>query len=806
MSGFRSDLRQAARSLARAPGFAALAVGTLALGIGGAVTLFSAVRAVLLDDLPYPEVDRLVVVWEADRLRGTTREWASAPDYSDFLERSRSFERLGARTPVNKTLGGQGEALRVSVQRVTASYFPLLRVEPLAGRSFREEEQQPGRDHVALLSESLWRNRFGADAGILGRTIHLDQQPVTIVGVMPRRASLPFSDEDLWQPLALGPGEQYRGMHNLFTMGRLRDGVSLQDAQREMAAIMAALEEEYPGDNRGRSVELVPLQEQVVGEVRPGLLVLLGAVLMVLLVTCANVANLLLARGVTRVRELAVRTSLGASPWRLARMVLAESAALALSGGALGTLLAFGANRLLVTFGPAGIPRLSESRIDSLVLAVALALTLCTGLLFGAMPAWRSARAHPATGLREAGDRQATPTGYARRLLVVAEVALACLLVLGSGLLIRSLWLLQRVETGYQPDRLLLVDMQLAGPRYPFPEGWPVHDWPEGRAFCDELLARARGLPGVAAASLAHSGPHDAGWTTRVTVEGAPPPEPGSEDEARFRPVAESYFETVGAPILAGRSFTRFDSSRAPLVAVVNESFVRRHFPDDPVPVGRGIVVFGAPREVVGIVKDVRFAGLERDAQPAMYLPLAQNPLNLLTLVVRAARDPEALIASVRSLVAGVDPELAAFNVQTARSALAGSLAPRRFNAWLLAGFAGLALTLAIVGVYGVLSYAVSQRTREMGVRLALGADPGQLVRLVVGDGMRLVTLALVLGIVSALGLGRLLESLLFGVTARDPVTFAGVAGALVLTALAACYLPARRATRIDATSALRGE
>jgi len=801
-----TDLRFAARGLARRPGFTIVTALTLGLGIGGNVALFSVVRGVVLKPLPYTEPERLVVVWENDRLRGTTREGASAPDFIDFVEMSRSFESLVARTTLDRTLGHGDRPERIRTARVSAAFFSTLGLSPILGRDFLPREEQPGRDRSVLLSESLWRRRFGASPGIVGRVVSLDEQPFTVVGVMPRHARLPgLIDQDAWEPLAFTPQERsLRGRHGYLVFGRLADGVSVPGAQQEMTALMARLEELHADDNLGRGAVVVPLHEQLVGDVRPAMLILFGATGLVLLIGCANVAHLLLARGLARQRELAIRRSLGASPMRLFQQLFTESLVLSLAAGALGVLLALGGVQLLVARGPADIPRLAEVAVDVEALEFAVAASLVTGILFGLVPAWRASFGWPPG--RQLGERASTRDGGKRQLLVGAEVAVAVVLFVGAGLLIRSLDALNRVAPGYRSENLLLADLQLTGPRYPFPEGWPVHSWPEHDVFVDEILERTRRLPGIHRAVLAHQGPVSEGWTTRVSIVGRPAVPEGELDEASFRPASPGYFQTLGIPLTRGRGFTDRDRSEAPLVAVVNEAFVRRHFPGGGRILGEQIVVFGDPREIVGVAGDVKFQGLAAETVPAMYLPLHQNPMPNLTLIARTEVPASTILPTLRREIGEVDPDLALFGITTARTALDGSLAERRFHTLLLLIFAGGALGLALVGVYGVLSFVVSQRTREMGVRVALGATPHDLVTLVVGGGMRVVGAALVVGLVGSLGAARLLDSLLFGVSATDPTTLVGVAVLFAATAAVACYLPARRASRADPVAALRAE
>jgi putative ABC transport system permease protein len=805
MRTLSEDLRLALRGLRRRPGFAAAVVATLALGIGGNVALFSVVDGVLLRPLPYPDPDRLVIVWENDRLRGTDREGASAPDYLDLVEQSRSFETMAARTRQNRTLGTAAEPVHLSSARVSSTYFPLLGVRAVLGRTFDAADEQPGAAHVLVLSEGLWRERFASEAAVVGRSVLLDGTPATVVGVVPDRATVPGLSEEVFEPLAFTAEERYRGIHNFRVFARLKPEATVATAQSDASAVMARLEKTYPDDNEGRGAWVRPLVDEVVGGARPALRLLFGAVALLLFMACASAANLVLARGISRERELAVRTSLGAAPLRVFRLLLTESLLLAMVGGALGTLLAAGAIALVRVLGPEDVARLQECAVDGRALLFALLASLAAALVFGALPALRGARRSPAASLKD-GGRVAGASGLrARRFLVAFELAAAVVLVVGAGLLVRSFSNLRRVDPGYDPKNLLLAHLSLTGPGYEFPKGWPVLEWPAYTAFADSLRERLLAQPGVLGVAFAHQGPADPGWTTGVTVEGHPPPTPGEQAEASYRPVSPGYFRTLGVPLLRGREFGRFDGPGAPPVAVVNEAFAARHFPGED-PVGRRIIVARLSREIVGLAGDERFEGIEAGPAPAMYLPIDQNPQPSVTVAIRTASDPLAAVAALRAALRANDPTRALFEVETAEQALEGSLRQRRFVLVLLGGFAAVALLLAAVGTYGVVSFAVGERTREVGVRIALGARPTHVFGLVVRQGMTLATVAVALGVLGALALGRVMENLLFGVGARDPLTLATVAAGLLLTAFAASALPALRATRVDPVRALRLE
>jgi len=799
------DLWFAAVALARRPLFAGAVVATLALGIGGNVALFSVVDGVLLRPLPYPDRERLVILWENDRLRESDREAVSAPDYRDFAEMNRSFESLAARERLDRTLGTLAEPVRVSSARVSTGYFSMLGIRPLAGRTFLPEEERPGNDRVVVVTEGLWREQFGADPGVIGQRVLLDGEPSTLVGVVPAHARLPGFGEQIFEPLAFGPDDRFRGRHTLRVFARLRPDATLASAQADMSSVMKRLEEMYPDDNLGRGAWVRSLQDEVVGEARRALLLLFGAVGLLLLMACASVANLVLTRGLSRERELAIRTSIGAGPWRLFRQLLTESLLLAVLGGALGALVAVWLVRLVRALGPE-LPRLEQASVDGRALSFALVASMLSALVFGVLPAVRGARRRPQAGLQDGGRASGTAGGLrARRSLAAFELAAAVVLVAGAALLVRSFWKLQDVDPGFDPRGLLIAKVSLAGPGYVFPKGWPVNDWPALNAFTESLAGRLQANPAVRSVAFAHQGPTDPGWTTRVTLEGRPAPTPGEQDEASFRPVSAGYFGTLGIPLSRGREFGRFDGPGRPLVAVVNDAFVARHLPGED-PLGHRISIFGAAREIVGVVPNERFEGLEAGPAPAMYLPVAQNPMTALTIIVRTTRSPLDLAPGLREAVRGMDPTLALFELGSAEQALVRSMEERRFTLLLLGAFASVALVLAAVGIYGVVSFAVSARTREMGLRIALGAEPRHVFRMVVRQGLGLSAAAIAAGTLMALLLGRVMQRLLFGVEARDPVTFASVVVILLATAFVASAVPALRATRVDPTTALRVE
>ncbi len=800
------DVRYGLRSLWHAPGFTLTALFTLAVGIGAISVTFSVFHSVLLRPLPYDDPSGLVLLYETDRARGTRSEGASAPDYLDWLERTRSFEQLAAMRFENKVLGDGDRPERLATMRVSSSWFPMIGVAPEVGRGFTPDDDPEGAARVALISRSLFESRFGSDPAIVGRTIRLDDLPTTVVGVMPSAAQLTGSPVDLWEPLRLSPSERAnRGQHSLIAFGRLAAGVDVERAQAEMADVMAQLEAEYPEDNVNRSVRVAPIQEELVAGIEGALFVLMAAVGLVQLIVCANVANLALARARRRRREMSVRTALGASNGRLVRQLLTESLVLAMLGGALGLALASWGLRVVVAMGPSEIPRLADAAIDPVVLAVICAITLATGILFGIGPALRLARSSGESSLVGRMQRFSASSGRLRHALASAEMALAVVLVIGAGLLLRSLGELRSVDPGFEPEGVLTAKFDLPDARYEFPDGWPWLDWPRATTFFDDLLREVRSVPGVEEAALALNGPMSAGWTTTVTVVGAEPVADEDRDEAGFRPVSAGYFEMLGIPVLKGRSFQDTDRSGMPLVAAVNASFARQYFGDAD-PIGERLKIFGVERQVVGVVRDVAYRGLARGMQSAVYLPLEQNPLSGLTLLTRSSVDPRTLSRSLRDAVARVDGDLALYSETTLSAALSESASIERFSTLLLSFFASIAMLLAAVGLFGVLSYSVAQRRREIGVRMALGADAYRLVAGVLRDGLVAVGIGLVAGLAGAAALTRLMRSMLFQVDALDPVTFAVVPAVLLGVAALACWLPARRAMSIDPIEILRQE
>jgi putative ABC transport system permease protein len=804
------DLRFALRQLRRSPVFTAVAVGTLALGIGANTAIFSAVDAVLLSPLPYGDPDRIVAVWEDDRLRESPREGFSLPDLEDLRDRGRSLSAIaGLRVRPASLTGTQGssDAERVRVAQVMGDLPAVLGVGPARGRWFGAEEAKPGGAKAALLTDALWRRRFGADPAAVGRKLILDGEPHVIVGLLPPEVDLPGRPTDLWVPFQDPPELAPRGRHDLRVLARLAPGVTVEAASQEAAGIAAQLEREFADDNLGRGMRLAGLAEDVLGPVRPAFLVLLGAAGLLLLIACANVTGLLLARAADRSREIAVRSALGASGGRLVRLALTESLVLTGVAALLGVLAAAWGLDLLLALAPEDVPRLAQVEVDGRVLAFAACLALASGLVFGLATALLAHRRDLQGSLRSRTGDAAAPA-RARDLLVGAEVALSAVLLTGAGLLLQTVWNLSRVDPGYRPEGVLKLEVQL--PEAAYPQPWSeLPNWPRVHAFYGELLERVGRLPGVASVALAHHDPLDAGWTTRIAVEGRPEVAEGELEEINLRPVSPGYFQTVGLPLAAGRALSETDRTDAPPVLLLNQAGVRRHFPAED-PIGRRVAIFDRTWEVVGVVGDERFAGLAAPAEPAVYLSLAQLPMGSASLLVKTAGgkagDPLALAQPVRQALRALDPGLAPFDLGTLEAGLARSVGRPRFTLYLVGAFAGTALLLAAAGVYALLAGALARRTQEIGVRLALGARRADILRLALLRGLAPALIGLALGLAGARAASRALAGQLFGVAPSDPATLAAVAVVLGAAALLAAWRPARRAAGLDPVTALRQE
>ena len=803
------DLRYGVRMLRKSPGFTVVAILTLGLGIGANTAIFSVVNAVLISPLPYRAPDRLVQVWEHNRPRNEPRYSVAPANFFDWQEQNQAFEQMSAveGASFNLTgfnLTGDWEPERLQAARVSASLLPLLGVEPIAGRTFTAEEEQRGHHQVVLVSHGLWQRRFGSDPELVGQMLTLNDQSFTVVGILPPDFNFLPREFELLTPLSFDAREAaWRGSHPLRVIARLKEGVTIARAQAEMDQIASRLEQQYPEFNAGKGVTLVPLQEQLVGETRRALLILLGAVTFVLLIACANVANLQLARAVTRQKEMALRTALGAGRGRLIRQLLTESVLLAVAGGSAGLLLAFWGIQALKTIlaQNALLPRGEEVGVDGGALAFTFAISLVTGLAFGLAPALTAANKDLNNVLKEGGRG----TGGARdrrfrQSLVVVEVALALVLLVGAGLMIQSLWRLQRVDPGFQPENVLAVELSLPSSRYQ--ERRQIAD------FHRRLFERIGGLPGVrsvgGAAYLPFSGTSNA-WVFRI--EGRPPQPPGQGLMAGWRPVTPDYFKTMGIPLIWGRDFTERDGEETPGVAIINEAAVRAFWPGED-PLGQRFTQARRTYSIVGIVKDVRHFRLDGEPAPEIYFPYPQlsMPWRSMTVVVRSESTPERLAEAVRGAVLELDKDLPIYNVRKLEGLIDNSVSRPRFQLLLLGTFAALALAMASLGLYGVMSYAVTQRTQEIGIRLALGAQPRDVLRSEVWRGLTLALSGVGVGLLAAFALTRVMASLLYGVSATDPLTFAAIAVLLIAVALMACYLPARRAAKVDPLVALRYE
>jgi putative ABC transport system permease protein len=795
------DIRYGIRSLAKRPGFTAVALIALALGIGANTAIFSLVNAVLLRPLPFAEPDRLV--WVFGNFPGGNRASVAPLDYLDFRAQNTTFEEFAAQftfpLPVNLT--GIGEPERLTGAAVTGNYFQALGAKAALGRTFQLENENTGSDQVAVLSYALWQKRFGGDPAILSKTVMLDGKKIEVMGVMPQDFSFPQAT-DLWVPINFdaSPGMKQRKAHFMRPIGRLKPGVTLAQAQADTDAIARRLEAQYPDSNTGWSLRLVSLRERLVGNTRPTLLLLFGAVGFVLLIACANVANLSLVRAATREREIALRTALGASRWRIVRQMITESVLLSLIGGTLGALLAVWGVELLVTLGGDSLPATAQVSIDATVLGFTLLISVITGLLFGLAPALRTMKLNLSESLKE-GGRSSSEGGRRNRtrsVLVVFESAIAVLLLIGAGLLIRSLIQLQNTNPGFDAHNVLTMRVDLSMKKYDTPD--------KAANFFTQLESRVGSLPGVEGVGFVSELPLS-GQSNDMpfTVEGRPPVAINEAFGADFRHVNQHYFKALQIPLLRGRNFTEQEVRQSSKVLVVSERLASAAFPNEEV-LGKRLILWSGkdPWEIIGIVGDIRHRALAFEPYAAMYMPTYQ--MGGTNLVIRTQGDPTNLAAAVRKEVQAIDQDQPVAAVRTMDEWVNTSVAAPRYRTALLGLFALLALVLASTGIYGVMSYKVAQRTHEIGVRMALGARRFDVLRMVVRQGMLMVILGVGLGVAGAIALTRLMSTLLFGVTAKDPVTFVAVSTLLTLVALVACYIPARRATKVDPLVALRYE
>jgi len=803
MDSLIKDLRFAIRGLIKRPGFTAITLLALALGIGANTAIFSLVNAVVLQPLPFHEPDRLVWVYGNIRNAGN-RASVSPLDFLDYRKQNTTFEQFAASfgIPMPVTLTGSGEPERLQAGVVTGNFFQAFAVSPVLGRAFTLENEKTGQDQVAVLSYALWQKRFGGDPGIVNKTIILDGKASQVIGVMGQDVVFPQA-ADLWVPMNFDNDEdmKLRKAHFLRPIGRLKEGISLAQAQADTDLIAGQLERQFPDSNTGWNLRLIPLREQLVGSSRTTLFILFGAVGFVLLIACANVANLLLVRAAARQKEIALRTALGASRWRIVRQMITESLLLAICGGALGALLATWGVQLLVKLSEGNIPPTATVKIDATVLGFTLLISVITGLLFGLAPALRTARVDLIDSLKDGvrGASESTLRNRTRSLLVVFESAIAVILLIGAGLLVRSLIALQHVDPGFDPDNVLTMRIDLSPNKYNTPE--------KTSNFFQQLEARVAGLPGVetvgSVTELPLSGqPNDIPFT----VEGRPPVAPGQEFDADFRRVNQNYFSALRIPLLRGRTFTAQEARQGDLVTIVSQQLVDAVFPNEE-PLGKRLVTAIGKQafEIIGVVGDLHHRSLaEGQPFPAMYFPTLQSGRT--NLVIRTHGDPLSIVGAVRKEVQAIDPDQPLAAVKPMTEWIESSVAAPRYRTTLLALFAALAMILAATGIYGVMSYSVAQRTHEIGVRMALGARRFDVLQLVVRQGMLLTIAGVVLGLIGAFALTRVMSSLLFGVTTKDPITFAVVAVLLVAVAFIACFVPARRATKVDPLVALRYE
>ncbi len=811
MEAFWHDLKYGTRMLAKSPAFTLVAVIALALGIGANTAIFSVVNAALIRSLPFRDPDRLVMVWENNRNRGRDQNVISPANYQDWREQNTVFESMSAFFDTRANLTGVDDPEEIPTQLVEANFFDLLGVGATLGRTFTPDEGQQGNDQVVILSQGLWNRRFGGDPEIVGKTIKLDGRDLTVVGIAPtdfqlviRQGSQTGNPAELWMPLAFSQQSRVRRGRSMMAIARLKPGVPHAQAQIEMDGIGARLEEQYSAFNTGWGINLVPLQKQIVGAIRPALLVLLGAVAFVLLIACANVANLLLARAATRQREMAIRTALGARRGRIIRQLLTEATVLAVLGGALGLALALWGVDLLLALAPKDLTGLRDIGIDYRVLGFTMTVSVLTGILFGLAPALEASRPNLNESLKE-GGRGAATGGRSHRwrsVFVVAEVAMALVLLIGAGLMIRSFARLSSVNPGFDADKLLSIRVQLPASKY--------GQNSQRINFFKQLSDRVKALPGVRSAGAISFLPFAGGGAaTRIRVEGRPPLPPGQELTGDVRVVDRGYFQTMDIPLLRGRTFDERELTEESHVVMINETMARDFFPGED-PIGKRVTINmkeqNVPSEIIGVVRDVRHVALETPPRAMTYWPYPELVYSGMTLVVRTELEPLALSETLRREVLALDKDQPIADIKSMRQLLSESTSRARFSALLLGVFAGVALLLAAVGIFGVMSYGVSERTHEIGVRMALGAPSSNVLMLVVKQGMILALIGIGIGLTAAVALTRVMISLLYGVSATDPLTFALLAMLLALVALVACYLPARRATRVDPMIALRYE
>ncbi len=801
------DIRYALRMLSKSAGFSAVVILTLALGIGANTAIFSVISAVLLRPLPFSQPDRLVALHGIDLRTGETGRPLSYPDFSDLRAQSQSLESAAAYDSSTSTITGGGEPLHIDVGVVSANILSVLRAKPLLGREFAATEDKPGTQ-VVLLSHRLWRTRFAGDPKVTEKEVVLDGKPYEIAGVMPPEFQFPLDSQpmDLWMTMAVeGEYQKERGSHYLSAIGRLKNGVTLAAANAEAAGISAGLAKQYPDTDGHMGMTLQPEKEAMVGNVRPALLMVLGAVGFLLLIACANAANLLLARAAGRQREMAIRASLGAGKSRILRQLLTESVLLSLAGGTLGLIFAVWGTAALVNLPSLDIPRLASAGVDLGALAFTLAVSVITGIVFGLAPALHASRFNLFGSLKEGGRTATGGTGRSRMrsLLVISQVSLAVVLLIGASLLIESMFHLLHQSPGFDPKGVMAFNLDLPDARY----GKPA----QSADFFKNLLEKVRAVPGVKSASAVMPLPLTSNsLRTSFEIEGQPM---AKSDLPRtfIRAVGLDYFGTMRIPLVAGREFNERDDRHAPHVIIINQTLARKFFSGEN-PIGKHMKPgMNADKsdstcEIIGVVGDIKHRNLWQPPDPESYVPYEQNPIGAMDIVVRSEADPMTLLPAMRAQVRAIDSELPIYKAQRMEEYVAASVAQRRFTSLLCSIFAGAGLLLAVVGLFGVMSYSVAQRTHEIGVRVAVGAAKADILRLILKEGMGITIIGIVVGLFGTLAVSTILRSQLYGVSARDPLTFVGVILLLALVALAACYIPARRATRVDPMVALRYE
>jgi len=805
MDAFLNDIRYAIRNLIKRPGFTLVAVLTLGIGIGANSAIFSAIHALLLKPLPFPELDRVVAIWDKMPSRGVVHNEVAMANYLDWRAQNQSFDQLALYRWWSANLTGVEPPERLQGFLVTANFVDVTGVKPIMGRNFTEEENQPGKDRVAILTHSLWQRRFGGDPNIINKTITVNSIQRTVIGVMPERFNFP-KGADVYAPIPLSPElMSNRLSHSYYVIGTLKPGVTIESAQADIDSIAARLEQQYADTNTGWGATVYPIVADTVRQYDTALWVMMGAVGFVLLIACANVANLMIARATGRQREIALRAALGASRWRIMRQLLTESLIVALVGGAFGVLVGFWGLDALRVANPGDAAKFApgwyQLGINLPVLLFTLGLSLFSGLVFGLAPAWQLSRPNLNDALKEGARNLSGGSHRLRSSLVVFEVALSLVLLVGAGLLFRSFLSLLNTNPGFDPDNVLTMNLVLPNAKY--------REQPQRAAFYNDLVQRVKAAPGVESAAFVNYLPlGGSNSSDAYFIEGEPEPQPGQEHEGRYRVATPDYFQTMRISI-RGRAFTEQDKAGATPVVIVNETFARKHWPGQNA-LGKRFRIFGPIErspwmEIVGVIEDVRH-DLNLPVTPEYYLPHAQDPWNAMVLVARTSVDPASLAASIRQQVWSIDKDQPVFDVRTMQEVRSMSVTMYSFSSVMLGIFAGIALLLASIGIYGVMAFAVTQRTQEIGIRMALGARGADVLKLVVTHGMKLALLGIVLGLAGAWALTRFMAGLLVGVHATDLLTFAVVSACLFVAALLACYLPARRATKVDPLVALRYE